>query len=73
MNPESYYRANEDLHFKLTTPEEERDLFRKAKAGDAAAREFLIKNHLLFCAMYARRKIVASCRTTKSFLRQTLR
>jgi len=56
MNPSTYYRANEDLHFKLTTPEEERELFVKAKAGDTAAREFLIRNHLLFAATFARRQ-----------------
>src|SRR6266498_875523 len=52
----NYYRNGEDLHFKMTTPEEEVDLFRKVKAGDEIAREFLIRNHLLFVAMYARRK-----------------
>lgn len=50
-----YYKANEDLRFKLTTPEEERALFEKAKTGDTEAREFLIRNHLLFAATYARR------------------
>lgn len=56
MNESNYYRANEDLRFKLTTPEEEKKLFLAAKAGDAAAREFLVRNHLLFAARYARRK-----------------
>lgn len=55
MNDSNYYRANEDLRFKLTTPEEEKNLFLAAKKGDAAAREFLIRNHLLFAARYARR------------------
>lgn len=56
MNPSSYYRANENLRFKLTTPEEEKSLFVRAKAGDSEAREFLIRNHLLFAATYARRQ-----------------
>jgi RNA polymerase sigma factor (sigma-70 family) len=57
MSPptDNYYRANEDLRFKLTTPEEEKKLFLAAKGGDANAREFLIKNHLLFAARFARR------------------
>jgi len=54
--PNNYYRANEDLRFKLTTPEEERKLFVAAKGGDAEAREFLIRNHLLFAARFARRQ-----------------
>jgi RNA polymerase sigma factor (sigma-70 family) len=56
MKPSNYYRANEDLRFKLTTIEEERELFTKAKAGDDEARTFLIRNHLLFAATYARRQ-----------------
>lgn len=52
----NYYRANEDLRFKLTTPEEEKKLFVAAKTGDTEAREFLIKNHLLFAARFARRQ-----------------
>jgi len=54
--PNNYYRANEDLRFKLTTPEEERKLFVAAKGGDTEAREFLIRNHLLFAARFARRQ-----------------
>lgn len=54
--PNNYYRANEDLRFKLTTPEEERDLFLRAKEGDKEARDFLIHNHLLFAARFARRQ-----------------
>jgi RNA polymerase sigma factor (sigma-70 family) len=54
-NSNNYYRANEDLRFKLTTPEEEAKLFLAAKKGDANAREFLIKNHLLYAARFARR------------------
>jgi len=52
----NYYRANEDLRFKLTTPEEEKELFTKAKKGNAESREFLIRNHLLFAARFARRQ-----------------
>lgn len=52
----NYYRANEDLRFKLTTPEEEKELFTKAKKGDVEARDFLIRNHLLFAARFARRQ-----------------
>jgi RNA polymerase sigma factor (sigma-70 family) len=55
-NSNNYYRANENLRFKLTTPEEERNLFVAAKKGDTAAREFLIHNHLLFAARFARRQ-----------------
>jgi RNA polymerase sigma factor (sigma-70 family) len=55
-NSSNYYRANEDLRFKLTTPEEEKGLFLRAKAGDTEAREFLIRNHLLFAARFARRQ-----------------
>jgi len=55
-NSNNYYRANENLRFKLTTPEEEVELFTKAKKGDAEAREFLIRNHLLYAARFARRQ-----------------
>jgi RNA polymerase sigma factor (sigma-70 family) len=51
----NYYKNKEDLHFRMTSPEEERDLFRKAQSGDSEARNFLIKNHLLFVATFARR------------------
>jgi len=44
----SYYSPGQDIHFKMTTREEEIELFIKANAGDSDAREFLIKNHLLF-------------------------
>lgn len=47
-----YYRNGDDIHFKKITHEEERALFAKAKAGDAEAREFLIRNHLLYVATY---------------------
>lgn len=57
MKPDTnYYRNGEDLHFKMIPHEEERELFRKAKAGDAQAREFLIRNHLLFVARYGTKK-----------------
>lgn len=53
MSRESrYYQNGEDLSFQKTTHEEERELFRRAKAGDAGAREQLIKSYLLFVASY---------------------
>lgn len=52
----NYYRNGEDIHFKPLTHEEERALFVKAKSGDADAREFLIRNHLLFVARYGTKK-----------------
>ena len=51
----SYYPKGTDLTYTPTTPEQERDLFRKAKAGDQEARDFLICNHRLFVAMEGRR------------------
>lgn len=51
----SYYPPSVDLTFKMISPEEETQLFEKARAGDTAAREFLIRNHLLFAALHARR------------------
>ena len=51
----SYYPASVDLTFTMTTPEQETELFVKARAGDFEAREFLIENHMLFAATYARR------------------
>lgn len=50
-----YYRNGEDIHFVKTTLAQERELFDKARAGDAEAREFLIRNHLLFAATKARK------------------
>lgn len=47
----SYYGAGQDIHFRMTTPEEEKALFIKAYAGDEEAKEFVIKNHLLFALM----------------------
>lgn len=49
----NYYSSDQDIHFVMTTPEEEQELFRKAHAGDEKARTFLIHNHLLFAAMRA--------------------
>lgn len=54
-NDKRYYRNGEDLHFKLTTSEEERALFKKARRGCQKSRDFLIQNHLLYAAMLARR------------------
>jgi len=55
MNNDRYYPPNTDLSFEGPTLEEERELFRKMKKGDAAARELIIKNHLLFVANEARK------------------
>lgn len=51
----TYYPPSTDLKFVKTTREEERELFRKMKAGDADARETIIKHHLLFVAIVARK------------------
>lgn len=51
----TYYPPSTDLKFIKTTREEERELFRKMKAGDADARETIIKHHLLFVAIVARK------------------
>lgn len=53
----AYYQNGEDLKYRPTTLEQEQDLFRKMKSGDATAREFLVKNHLLFAANQARRMV----------------
>lgn len=55
MKTGNYYPENTDLRYTPTTHEEERALFAKARAGDAEAREFIIKNHLLFAAIQGRR------------------
>lgn len=52
-----YYPEGTNLRYTDITHDEERDLFRKAKQGDQAAREFLIRNHLLLAANLARRQI----------------
>jgi len=58
MNHEQrYYSKDQDIHFRLTTPEEETALWVKAREGDEAAREFLIKNHLLFAVMRAQEQV----------------
>jgi len=58
MNHEQrYYSKDQDIHFRLTTPEEETALWVKARAGDEEAREFLIKNHLLFAVMRAQEQV----------------
>ncbi len=56
----NYYSPDQDIHFKMTTPEEEKELFRKARSGDEKAREFLITNHLLFAAMHAQSLVSAT-------------
>lgn len=48
-----YYSKDQDIRFRMTTPAEEKELFIKAKAGDEVAREFLIRNHLLFAKTQA--------------------
>lgn len=55
MNSEAYYQNNEDLTFKLSSHDEERALFAKAKAGDEAAKEKIVRDHLLLVATIARK------------------
>lgn len=43
-----YYPSGTDLRYVNIPHEEERRLFAAARAGDTDAKEFLIKNHLLF-------------------------
>lgn len=50
-----YYSKDQNIKFRMTTPEEERELWVKAKSGDEEARTFLIHNHLLFASMQAQR------------------
>lgn len=50
-----YYPKNQNIRFTMLTREQETELFTQARAGDEKAREFLIKNHLLFAAREARR------------------
>lgn len=54
MKSDSYYKSGEDLTFTPTTHAEEKILFAKAKAGDKAAKEQIIRNHLLFVSNLAR-------------------
>lgn len=56
----SYYSKSQDITFRMTTVSEERELFAKARAGDEVAREFLIRNHLLFAMMQAKRLVNGS-------------
>lgn len=55
MSNQAYYKNSEDLRYTPTSPSEEAEFFKKAHAGDQTARDFIIKNHLLFCANRARR------------------
>ncbi len=48
---DNYYSKGQDIRFRMTTPEEETELFREAKAGNESARHFIIHNHLLFASM----------------------
>lgn len=60
MMPQSYYPAGTDLRFVQITAEEEKTLFRLARTteeGADNAREFLLTNHLLFVANFARKLI----------------
>ncbi len=52
---DTYYPPSTNLRFVIIPVEEERRLFKGARAGDEVAKEFLIRNHLLFAAMFARR------------------
>lgn len=52
-----YYPKDTDLRFTMLTREQETELFTKARQGDGEAREFLIKNHLLFAARQARQMV----------------
>lgn len=55
MKNDSYYPPGTDLTFVPTTHDEEKELFRRAKSGDADAKEKIIRNHLLLVANIARR------------------
>lgn len=49
-----YYSVGQNIRFDMLTPEQERALWVKAKdENDEAAREYLIRNHLLFAMMHA--------------------
>lgn len=52
-----YYPKDTDLRFTMLTREQETALFVASRAGDTTAREFLIKNHLLFAARQARQMV----------------
>lgn len=49
-----YYSKDQDIRFRMTTPEEERSLFLKARGGCEESKEFLIRNHLLFAMLQAK-------------------
>ncbi len=51
----SYYQVGTDLRYEEISHERERELFAAARAGDEAAKEFLIKNHLLLAATQGRK------------------
>lgn len=55
MKSDSYYQNGENLSFVPRTHDEERALFTLAKAGNEAAKEKLIRDHLLLVAGIARR------------------
>jgi len=51
----SYYPVGADLRFTMLSAADETRLFREAREGSTASRDFLIQNHMLFAAMHARR------------------
>lgn len=51
----SYYPPSLNLKFEKPTREEEQELFRRLNAGDAEAREKIIRFHLLFVADIAKK------------------
>lgn len=55
MKSDSYYKNGEDLSFTPSSHEEERARFIAAKAGDEAAKERIIRDHLLLVADIARK------------------
>jgi DNA-directed RNA polymerase sigma subunit (sigma70/sigma32) len=55
-NTNQYYQNGENLRFTMVTAEQEKELFLKAREGDQESREFLIRNHLLFCANFGRKR-----------------
>jgi RNA polymerase sigma factor (sigma-70 family) len=55
MNENSYYKKGTNLRYENITHEEERRLFVAARAGDESAKEFLIKNHLLYATIQGRK------------------
>lgn len=60
MNTEQnrrYYPPDTDLSFQPVSEAEERRLFAAARAGDDAAREKIVSNHLLFAANEARKLV----------------